>query len=76
MGTSIITMLVVVMASWSTLDKRIVVLEEARITQQQINRDRADAVNEKFSDLKGSLTELKVSVESLRRDLQEKRKDK
>jgi Skp family chaperone for outer membrane proteins len=73
-GTSIIAALVFTMASWSTMDKRLVVLEEARLSQNQVTRDRADQVNEKFKDVKESLTDIKTSVENLRRELQEKRK--
>jgi len=73
-GTSIIASLVFVMASWATMDKRVVILEEARLATQQANRDRQDQIKDKFDDVKTSLTELKVTVEGLRRDIQERKK--
>ncbi len=73
-GSSIIASLVFVMASWATMDKRVVVLEEARLAQIQAARDRQDQTNEKFNDVKGALVEIKQTMESLRRDIQDKRK--
>lgn len=73
-GASIVASLVFVMASWTAMDKRVVVLEEARATQSQAARDRQDQTNEKFNDVKSTLAEIKQTMESLRRDIAEKRK--
>lgn len=74
MATSMVASLVFVMASWSTMDKRVVILEEARLTAVVNARERQESVNDKFSDVKTSLQEIKTSVESLRRDVQEKKR--
>lgn len=70
-GTSIVASLVFVMASWSTMDKRVVVLEEARLSQGLTAQERQQQTNEKFNDVKASLTEIKSSVENLRHDIQQ-----
>ena len=70
-GTSIVASLVFVMASWATMDKRVTVLEENRLSQTVAAQERQQQTNEKFNDVKTSLTEIKTSVESLRRDLQQ-----
>src|SRR5678816_4582724 len=64
-ATSIIASLVFVMASWATMDKRVVVLEEARLAQQQANRDRQDQIKDKFDDVRNSVNELKAVMLSL-----------
>jgi hypothetical protein len=74
-GTSIVASLVFVMASWATMDKRVVILEEARLATNIAAQERQGQTNEKFNDVKASLTEIKASVENLRRDLQDNRRD-
>lgn len=73
-SASIVASLVFVMTAWATVDKRLVVLEEARQSQATANRERQDQVNEKFGDVKERLGELKLSVDLLRRDLQDRKK--
>jgi len=63
---SIVASLVFVLTSWALMAKRIVILEEARITQAQINKDRADTNKE-------ALNEIKAAIESLRKEIKEKK---
>jgi outer membrane murein-binding lipoprotein Lpp len=74
-GTSMVASLVFVMASWAAIDKRIVVLEEARLATNIAAQERQGQTNEKFNDVKSTLSEIKASVENLRRDLQDNRRD-
>jgi hypothetical protein len=59
------SMIGAVMVSWSLMDKRVVVLEEAR--QAQRDRDQAqDAANrDKFGEVRDALIDLRRSVEKV-----------
>ena len=60
-----ISMIVAVMVSWSLMDKRVVVLEEARAAQRE--RDAAqDASNrEKFQEVRDTMIDLRRAVEKV-----------
>jgi hypothetical protein len=71
---SIVASLVFVIALYTSVDRRLVVLEEARASASLNARDRDDRLKEKFDDLKGGIKDTRESVELLRREIQEKRK--
>jgi hypothetical protein len=62
--------LVTLVIGWSTLDKRVVVLEEARKTQAQVDqhqdamqRSNADSVRESLQEIKHGVRELNARFE-------------
>ena len=60
-----VSMIVAVMVSWSLMDKRVAVLEEARAAQRE--RDAAqDASNrEKFQEVRDTMIDLRRAVEKV-----------
>ena len=62
---TIVSCLIVVMAQWSIMDKRVVVLEEFKAAQRE--RDVAqDAISkEKFVEVREALVDLRRSVEKV-----------
>lgn len=69
MVTSMITSLVFVMASWAAIDKRVTVLEEARLVQRERDTDARDQLREKIDGLKEASKETRESIELLRREV-------
>ncbi len=55
--------LVTIMVTWSTLDKRVVVLEESRKAQVAMDNARDLRYGEKVSEIRESLGEIKRSVD-------------
>jgi hypothetical protein len=67
---SLLAFLVTLVIGWSTLDKRVVVLEEARKTQAQVDqhqdamqRSNADSVRESLQEIKHGVRELNARFE-------------
>lgn len=67
---SLLAFLVTLVIGWSTLDKRVVVLEEARKTQAQLDqhqdamqRSNADSVRESLQEIKQGVRELNARFE-------------
>ena len=54
--------MVTIMATWSTLDKRVVVLEESRKAQAVLDHAQDDRSAEKFTEIRETLGEIKHSV--------------
>ena len=52
---------------WGAMDKRLTVLEEARVYQQQRDASQDAAVNEKLSAIKEGVKEIRDAVEKLDR---------
>lgn len=52
-------------AGWTTLDKRVVVLEEGRKGQEQVDRHQDLTNRETMAQIRESLTEIKRNVEKL-----------
>ena len=55
--------LVTIMVTWSTLDKRVVVLEESRKVQAILDSAQDVRSVEKFTEIRDTLNEIKRSVE-------------
>ena len=55
--------LVTIMVTWSTLDKRVVVLEESRKAQAILDSARDVRSVEKFIEIRDTLNEIKRTVE-------------
>lgn len=53
---------------WNTLDKRVVVLEEAKTYQRERDAAQDLTINDKLSDLREYMREIKQGVDELRRD--------
>jgi hypothetical protein len=51
--------------AWSTMDKRVVVLEEARVTQQQIDHRQEESVNEQKRTVREDLKEISQKLDRL-----------
>lgn len=62
---SLLAFLVTLVIGWSTLDKRVVVLEEARKTQAQLDQHQ-DAIQRASNDsVRESLAEIKQGIREL-----------
>ena len=57
--------LITIMVSWTTLDKRVVVLEESRKAQAIMDSAQDLRSAEKFSEIRDTLGEIKRSVDKL-----------
>ena len=55
--------LVTIMVTWSTLDKRVVVLEESRKAQAVLDHAQDNRSAEKFTEIRETLGEIKRSVD-------------
>ena len=67
---SLLAFLITLVVGWSTLDKRVVVLEEARKAQQQtdqhqdyVQRASNDSVKESLAEIKQGIRELNARFE-------------
>lgn len=57
--------LITILASWTTLDKRVVVLEESRKAQAIMDSAQDIRSAEKFSEIRETLGEIKRSVDKV-----------
>lgn len=57
--------LVTIMVTWSTLDKRVVVLEESRKAQAILDSAQDVRSAEKFTEIRDTLSEIKRSVDKV-----------
>ena len=64
--------LITIMVTWTTLDKRVVVLEEGRKAQATIDSAQDLRTNEKFFEIKDTLGEIKRAVERTNEKLERK----
>ena len=64
--------LITIMVTWTTLDKRVVVLEEGRKAQATIDSAQDLRTNEKFFEIKDALGEIKLAVERTNEKLERK----
>lgn len=55
--------IVTIMVTWSTLDKRVVVLEESRKAQAVLDNAQDNRSAEKFTEIRETLGEIKRSVD-------------
>ena len=53
---------------WSALDKRVVILEEAKFYQVRRDEAQDQAIGDKFSEIRDRLKDVQGSVDELRRD--------
>jgi hypothetical protein len=60
------------MIAWSTLDKRVVVLEENRKTQVEIDRHQDEVTRAQFEALRQALNDIKRTVERVDDRLRQK----
>ncbi len=61
-----ISMLAVLFIGWSTMDKRVTVLEEAKSYQRERDSAQDATITDKLGDLKRDVRELKSSIDQLR----------
>ncbi|MFZ6813548.1 hypothetical protein ACO0K3_03705 [Undibacterium sp. Rencai35W] len=52
-------------AMWQNMDKRVVVLEEARVSQQQIDRRQEESINENKRTVREDLKEISSKLDRL-----------
>lgn len=64
--------LVTIMVTWSTLDKRVVVLEESRKAQELRDASQDQRNGDQMTAIKETLVEIKTNVISLREKLDRK----
>ena len=63
-----IGMAVSVFVGWSMLDKRVVVLEEAKIYQVRRDDQQDTLISEKLADIRDAIKDVRRGVDELRRD--------
>jgi hypothetical protein len=56
---------IVALTQWNVMDKRVVVLEEARQAQRERDQSQDAASKEKFQEVRDALNDIKRSVEKL-----------
>lgn len=61
-----VSVMAVLVAGWNALDKRVVVLEEAKTYQRERDNAQDSAIAEKLVDIKDTLREVKRGVEDLK----------
>lgn len=61
-----VSLMAALVVGWNTLDKRVVVLEEAKRYQQSRDDAQDKRLDEKLSDIKEVLSEVKSGVEQLK----------
>lgn len=61
-----ITLMAAMVVGWNTLDKRVVVLEEAKSYQRERDNAQDTAIAEKLVDIKETLREVKRGVDDLK----------
>lgn len=59
------SMIVAVMVSWSMMDKRVVVLEEARAAQRERDTVQDESNREKFQEVRETMIDLRQAVEKV-----------
>lgn len=64
--------LITITVSWSTLDKRVVVLEESRKAQAVLDHAQDNRSAEKFTEIRETLGEIKRSVDRVNDRLERK----
>lgn len=57
-----VTLVVAGFGAWSMMDKRVTVLEEAKVYQRERDGSQDAAIKEKFDQIKESLAELKQEI--------------
>ncbi len=62
---TIVSFLLLTLTQWNMMDKRVVVLEEARSTQRERDTNQDTITREKAQEVKDALADLKRSVEKL-----------
>ena len=67
-----VSFLITIMVSWTTLDKRVVVLEESRKAQAALDATQDHRSGEKFNEIKETLGEIKRSVDRVNDRLERK----
>ena len=63
-----VAMAVTVFLSWTTLDKRVVVLEESRQYQRLRDDTQDQTVTQQLVEIKAAISEVKTGVNEIRRD--------
>lgn len=58
--------------SWSTLDKRLTIMEESRKTQEQIDRSQDQVASQNMLQIRESLGDIKASLGKLTDKLERK----
>lgn len=62
---TIATFVLALMVQWSVMDKRVVVLEEFRVSQRERDAMQDNQAREKFQEVKDALNDLRRSVEKV-----------
>lgn len=61
-----VSLLAALIVGWNTLDKRVVVLEEAKTYQRERDQAQDNSIAEKLGDIKETLREVKRGVDDLK----------
>lgn len=61
-----VSLLAALIVGWNTLDKRVVVLEEAKTYQRERDQAQDNSIAEKLGDIKETLRDVKRGVDDLK----------
>lgn len=61
-----VSLLAALVVGWNTLDKRVVVLEEAKAYRRERDQAQDNSITEKLGDIKETLREVKRGVDDLK----------
>lgn len=62
---TVISFLLLTLTQWNMMDKRVVVLEEFRLSQRDKDTTQDAASKDKFQEVRDTLNEIKRSIEKL-----------
>lgn len=63
-----VSLMAAIVIGWNTLDKRVVVLEEAKQYQRERDQAQDAAIGEKLVDIREGIKDIRRSVEELKKE--------
>lgn len=64
--------LITISVGWSTLDKRVVILEEQRKSQEVLDKAQDSRSSEKFGEIRETMREIKTTLDVVRDKLEKR----
>jgi hypothetical protein len=71
--TTLVAVSLALFTGWNLMDKRVVVLEEAKTYQAARDKAQDEQIGEKLTDIKDAVKDVRRSVDDLRRDQLQRR---
>ena len=64
--------LITISVGWSTLDKRVVILEEQRKSQESLDKAQDSRSSEKFGEIRETMRDIKQTLDVVREKLEKR----